>query len=173
MQDDATDAVSGRGKFSRYRGGAVALESLPPASYGEVDVAGQHVPSRSTSIAPLETAEEAALAGAQVEAQLAAEAAAATAAVTAAIERSMGLKPRGAPRAAAAAAATAGAEPSFFKRYASGAKVSAPAPPAKGERREVERVEPEAAAGGKAAAGKAGAKGGKPGAAPAKPAGKK
>jgi hypothetical protein len=156
LQDDAQDALKSRGKFSRYRGLTFAQELMPPAVYGEVDVAGQSSPSASTSIAPLETVEESAVAAAQMEAQLAAEASMATAAVTAAIERSMGLKPRSAGKAAAATA-----EQSFFKRYQAGACVVSPAAPASGERREVARAEPSAPAGDK---GKDKGKGAKPGA---------
>ena len=136
LQDDAQDAMAGRGKYSAYRGSTWENQQLPPSSIGLPQPLNEAAGTPNT---PLETMEEAQAVHKEMARRALAESAAASAAITAALERSMGLKPR-----AAAAAGGGGGSGSgnFFERYAAGVR---PPPaleePAKGTRFEVERKE--------------------------------
>jgi hypothetical protein len=133
LQDDAHDAMAGRGKFSAYRGSTWAHERLPPTSIGLPQPLAE---AAGTPHTPLEALEEAEAAHASMARRALAESAAATAAITAALERSMGLKPRGSAAAASAGGGT------FFERFAAGERPAPElAPPLKGARFEVERKE--------------------------------
>ena len=133
MQDDAHDAMAGRGKFSAYRGSTWVSERTPAASIGLPQPLNEAAGTPNT---PQEALEEAEAVHADSARRALAESAAASAAITAALERSMGLKPRGSSAAAAAAQAT------FFERFADGQRpASELVPPAKGTRFEVERKE--------------------------------
>jgi hypothetical protein len=140
-QDEARDALSGRGRYSTYRGDMAATEMVPPSLTGEAPIYGvgakQHGAGlevhQGRGMAP-EVYEEAAAAVEDTSARIAAESALAVAAVTAALERSMGLpsrKPRAVERV-----------PTFFSLHKAGVRVadSVPLPPPTGNRVELERA---------------------------------
>ncbi len=137
-QDDASDALRGRGRFSTYRGSTWETDHIPPRSIGLAptphEVAG-------TPDVPLETHEEILVSVKEAERRAGADSARAVATITASLEAAMGLRPRGGGGGNGAAAAAAVPKRTFFERLAAGERPRKPEPPVGGHRYEVPRLE--------------------------------
>ena len=139
-QDDASDALRGRGRFSAYRGSTWETDHIPPRSIGLAptphEVAG-------TPDVPLETHEEILVSIKEAERRAGADSARAVATITASLEAAMGLRPRGGATSNGGSGGAAAAVPkrTFFERLAAGERPRKPEPPLGGHRYDVPRLE--------------------------------